>query len=46
MNDRPFQTYMFFYHFPRGPGGGGMEHAYGTAIDISAQSVKDNPRDR
>jgi predicted metalloprotease with PDZ domain len=43
MNDRPFQTYVFFYHFPRGPGGGGMEHAYGTAIDINAQSVKDRP---
>jgi len=43
MNDRPFQTYLFLYHFPRGPGGGGMEHAYCTAIDINAQSVKDNP---
>ena len=42
MNDRPFQTYLFLYHFPRGPGGGGMEHAYCTAIDINAQSVKDN----
>ena len=26
MNDRPFETYTFFYHFPRGPAGGGMEH--------------------
>jgi len=43
MNDRPFQTYVFFYHFPRGPGGGGMEHAYGTAIEINAQSVKEHP---
>jgi predicted metalloprotease with PDZ domain len=43
MNDRPFHTYVFFYHFPRGPGGGGMEHAYGTAIEINAQSVKDRP---
>ena len=43
MDDRPFQTYLFLYHFPRGPGGGGMEHAYSTAIDINAQSVKDNP---
>jgi predicted metalloprotease with PDZ domain len=43
MNDRPFSTYLFLYHFPRGPGGGGMEHAYCTAIDINAQSVKDNP---
>ena len=23
MNDRPFDTYMFLYHFPRGPAGGG-----------------------
>jgi predicted metalloprotease with PDZ domain len=43
MNDRPFQTYVFFYHFPRGPGGGGMEHAYGTAIEMNAQSVKERP---
>ena len=21
MEDRPFQTYLFFYHFPRGPAG-------------------------
>lgn len=40
MNDRPFDTYTFFYHFPRGPGGGGMEHAYSTAIDISADTLK------
>ncbi len=43
MEDRPFQTYLFLYHFPRGPGGGGMEHAYSTAIDLSAQGLKDNP---
>lgn len=42
MNDRPFDTYMFLYHFPHGPGGGGMEHAYSTAIGISADSVKQN----
>jgi predicted metalloprotease with PDZ domain len=42
MNDRPFESYVFFYHFPRGPGGGGMEHAYGTAIEISAAMLKDN----
>lgn len=44
MDDRPFQTYLFLYHFPRGPGGGGMEHAYSTAIDVNAQSLKDNPQ--
>jgi len=42
MEDRPFQTYLFLYHFPRGPGGGGMEHAYGTAIELSAHSLKDD----
>ena len=43
MNDRPFETYMFLYHFPHGPAGGGMEHAFSTAIDINAESVKQNP---
>ena len=42
MNDRPFESYMFLYHFPRGPAGGGMEHAYSTAIDIGADVVKQN----
>jgi predicted metalloprotease with PDZ domain len=36
MDDRPFDTYMFLYHFPHGPAGGGMEHAYSTAIDVNA----------
>jgi predicted metalloprotease with PDZ domain len=40
MNDRPFETYTFLYHFPHGPAGGGMEHAYSTAIDVSAETVK------
>jgi predicted metalloprotease with PDZ domain len=43
MNDRPFETYMFIYHFPRGPAGGGMEHAYSTAIDLDAELLKMNP---
>jgi predicted metalloprotease with PDZ domain len=42
MNDRPFETYMFLYHFPHGPAGGGMEHAYSTAIDLTAELVKQN----
>jgi predicted metalloprotease with PDZ domain len=42
MNDRPFEDYMFLYHFPRGPAGGGMEHAYSTAIEINADAVKQN----
>lgn len=41
MQDRPFDTYIFIYHFPRGPAGGGMEHAYGTAIDFSANNLKE-----
>ncbi len=36
MDDRPFDTYMFLYHFPHGPAGGGMEHAYSTAIALNA----------
>jgi predicted metalloprotease with PDZ domain len=42
MEDRPFQTYVFLYHFPRATGGGGMEHAYSTAIDLNARSLKDS----
>jgi predicted metalloprotease with PDZ domain len=43
MDDRPFQTYMFLYHFPRGPAGGGMEHAYSTAISLNADVLPRNP---
>ncbi|HEY3972486.1 MAG TPA: hypothetical protein VGM18_05745 [Candidatus Sulfotelmatobacter sp.] len=42
MNDRPFDTYTFLYHFPRGPAGGGMEHAYSTAIELNANSMKNS----
>ncbi|MGA2371325.1 MAG: M61 family metallopeptidase [Candidatus Korobacteraceae bacterium] len=41
MQDRPYEEYTFLYHFPRGYGGGGMEHAYGTAIDLSADRLRD-----
>ena len=44
MQDRPFQTYVFLYHFPHAPSGGGMEHAYSTAIDVNAQLVRDDLR--
>jgi predicted metalloprotease with PDZ domain len=44
MDDRPFDTYLFLYHFPRAPAGNGMEHANGTAIDMSAQLLADNPQ--
>ncbi len=40
MQDRPYDEYTFLYHFPRGHGGGGMEHAYGTAIDINAERLR------
>jgi len=35
MRSTPFSN-----HFPRGYGGGGMEHAYGTAIDLSADRLR------
>ena len=43
MQDRPFQDYMFLYHFPADRGEGGMEHAYSTAIELSARSLKEDP---
>jgi predicted metalloprotease with PDZ domain len=43
MDDRPFDSYMFLYHFPRGPAGGGMEHAYSTAISVNADVVARDP---
>ena len=43
MDDRPFDNYMFLYHFPRGPGGGGMEHAYSTAIALNADVLAKAP---
>ncbi len=43
MNDRPFTNYMFIYHFPHGPAGGGMEHAYSTAISLNADALARDP---
>src|SRR5436309_6751356 len=43
MTDRPFGIYLFLCHFPRDSGGGGMEHAYSTAIEVNAQVLTDNP---
>ena len=43
MDDRPFETYMFLYHFPHGPAGGGMEHAYSTAIAVNADVLARAP---
>ena len=42
MQDRPYVEYTFLYHFPRGPGAGGMEHAYGTAIDVNAARLRND----
>ncbi|HVI10460.1 MAG TPA: PDZ domain-containing protein [Candidatus Binatia bacterium] len=43
MQDRPFNTYTFIYHFPHGPAGGGMEHAYSTAIAVNADVISRAP---
>ena len=43
MNDRPFQEYLFIYHFPHEVGGGGMEHAFSTAIDVNAGVLRAQP---
>jgi predicted metalloprotease with PDZ domain len=40
MDDCPLKEYIFIYHFPRGPAGGGMEHAYATAIDLNAGTIQ------
>ncbi len=42
MQDRPYDEYTFLYHLPQGPGGGGMEHAYGTAIEVRAKRVRES----
>ncbi len=42
MQDRPYEEYTFLYYFPRGPGGGGMEHAYGTAIEVNVDRLRSN----
>jgi predicted metalloprotease with PDZ domain len=43
MDDRPMDHYLFIYHFPRGAGEGGMEHAYSTAIDLDARILRSKP---
>ncbi len=42
MEDCPFQSYLFIYHISGAPGGGGMEHAYSTAITLPRKDVEDN----
>jgi len=43
MQDRPFQNYLFLFHFPENRGDGGMEHAYSTAIELSGPSLQSDP---
>jgi predicted metalloprotease with PDZ domain len=43
MQDRPFQNYLFLFHFPPDRGDGGMEHAYSTAIELSGPSLQSDP---
>jgi predicted metalloprotease with PDZ domain len=43
MRDRPFDEYLFLLHFPRGPGGAGMEHANACALEISAERMREQP---
>lgn len=42
MGGAPFGRYTFILHFPRGRGGGGMEHRNGTAISYPAGDLKSN----
>jgi len=45
MQDRPFASYLFIYHFPRGASGGGMEHANSCAIELDAGQLAGDPLD-
>ncbi len=40
MDDCPFRSYTFLYHFSDAPNNGGMEHAYSTAITMPATSIE------
>ena len=42
MDECPFQTYTFVYHFSDTPNNGGMEHAYSTAITIPMASIEND----
>ena len=44
MNDCPFQSYIFIYHFGSSPSTGGMEHAYSTAITLPTSDIDDLDR--
>lgn len=40
MQDRPFDDYTFLFLAAHGSGGGGMEHAYSTVIDVGGERLK------
>src|ERR1035437_4510111 len=42
MQDRPYEEYTFLLHLPHGPGGGGMEHTYGTALQVNADRMHES----
>ena len=42
MNDCPFHDYVFIYHSSDTAEGGGMEHAYSTAITLLEKAFTDN----
>ena len=43
MQDRPFEHYLFIYHFSHNRNGGGMEHAESCAIDHDADHLQADP---
>jgi predicted metalloprotease with PDZ domain len=44
MQDRPFDDYTFLFLAAHGSGGGGMEHAYSTVIDVGGERLKQDVR--
>ena len=44
MQDRPFDDYTFLFLAAHGSGGGGMEHAYSTVIDVGGDLLKQDVR--
>jgi len=40
MHDVPFTRYTFIFHFVQGSSGDGMEHKYGTAINVRAAGLR------
>jgi predicted metalloprotease with PDZ domain len=42
MQGVPYSDYTFLYHFSAKTAGGGMEHAYGAAIDMNVRYLQNN----